>query len=255
MLSSFAMEWQKLRPFHKTSRTVAVAIVLAVAVSALVAAAMAANGTHMNPPERRGFDSVAVSLQGVNAAVLAVAVFGVLGVTREYGTGMIKMTFLAQPSRLRVLAAKLATHAAVAGVAAALSCVAAFAVGQALLGTAGLAAGWGSPHLALALSAGAVYLVLICLWGIALGALLRSSSTAITWLASLLVVAPVIVQILPERVVELVGRWLPSQVGQQAIAAHPGANSFAPWTGLGLLAAYVLATLALGAWRMARSEP
>jgi ABC-2 type transport system permease protein len=255
MIDSLAMEWQKLRPLHKTSRTVALAIGLAVAVSALVAAAMASNGAHMSRADRRGFDSVGTSLQGVNAAVLAIAVFGVLCVTREYGTGMIQMTFLAQPSRLRVLGAKLGTHAAVAGVAAAGACLAAYAVGQVLLNTAGLSVGWGTPHLPAALGGGVVYLMLVCIWGVALGALLRSSSSAITWLASLLVVAPVIVQILPQRVVDLVGRWLPSQIGQQAISSHPSTHSFSPWTGLAMLTSYVAATLLAGAWRMARTDP
>lgn len=255
MIDSLAMEWQKLRPLHKTSRTIALAIGLAVAVSALVAAAMASNATHMSAADRRGFDSVATSLQGVNAAVLAVAVFGVLCVTREYGTGMIRTTFLAQPSRLRVLGAKLSTHTAVAGVAAACACLAAFAVGQALLDTAGLSVAWGNPSLPGALGGGVVYLMLVCVWGVALGALLRSSSSAITWIASLLVVAPVIVQILPQRVVDLVGRWLPSQIGQQAISSHPSAHSFSPWAGLAVFAGYVAATLLAGAWRMARTDP
>ena len=255
MMSSLAMEWQKLRPLRKTSRTVAVAIGLAVAVSAMVAAAMAANGAHMDLAARHDFDPVATSLQGVNAAVLAIAAFGVLCVTREYGTGMIRVTFLAQPSRLRVLAAKLGTHAVVSGVAAVVASVAAFAVGQALLDTAGLSVGWDNPHLPAAMGGGVVYLVLVCLWGVALGALVRSSSTAITWLASLLVVAPVIVQILPQRVVDLVGRWLPSQIGQQAIASHSSAHSFSAWAGLGVLAGYVGLTLIAGAWRMARTDP
>ena len=255
MSSSIAMEWTKLRPLYKTSRTVAMAVVLAVVVSALVAVAMAANARHMSALDRSRFDSIGTSLQGVNAAVLAVAVFGVLCVTREYSTGMITTTFLAQPSRLRVLAAKLGTHSAVACVAGALACTAAYAVGQALLSTAGLSVGWGAHDLARALAGGAIYLVLICVWGVAIGALTRSSSTGITWLASLLVVAPVIVQILPASVVQTVGRWLPSQIGMRAIAGHGDPHSFGPWTGLAVLAGYVLATLAAGAWRMVRTDP
>jgi hypothetical protein len=254
-MSSLAMEWTKLRPLHKTSRTVATAIGLAVAVSAVVAAAMAAHGAHMSSSERAHFDSIGTSLQGVNAAVLAVAVFGVLCMTREYATGMITTTFLAQPSRLRVLAAKLGTHSAVACVAGAIASVAAYAVGQALLGTAGLSVGWGAHELAGALAGGAIYLVLICVWGVGIGALTRSSSTGITWLASLLVVAPVIVQILPPGVVNAVGRWLPSQIGMRAIAGRPDPHSFGPWTGLAVLGGYVLLTVAAGAWRMVRTDP
>jgi hypothetical protein len=255
VINSLAMEWQKLRPLHKTARTVVLAVLLAVVVSALVSLAMASNGAHMSLVDRRAFDSVATSLQGVNAAVLAIAAFGVLCVTREYGTGMIKATFLAQPSRLRVLAAKLSTHAAIAGLAAAGACVAAFAVGQALLATAGLAVGWGDTHLPAALGGAVVYLVLICAWGVALGAALRSSSTAIIWLASLLVVAPVVVQILPKTMLQVVGRWLPSQIGQQAISSHPDTHAFSPWIGLAVLAGYVAVTLLAGAWRMARTDP
>jgi ABC-2 type transport system permease protein len=97
--------------------------------------------------------------------------------------------------------------------------------------------------------------VLVCAWGVALGALLRSSSSAISWLASLLVVAPVIVQILPQHVIDLFGRWLPSQIGQQAISSSPSAHSFSAWTGLAVLGGYVAATLLAGAWRMARTDP
>lgn len=254
-MNSLAMEWSKLLPLHKTSRTVGSAIGLAVAVSGLVALAMAANAERMTAAEHARFDSIGISLQGVNAAVLVVAVFGVLAVTREYATGMITTTFLAQPSRLRVLGAKLGTHSAVACVSGALACVAAYAVGQAVLGTADLSVGWGAHSLARALGAGAIYLVLICAWGIGIGALTRSSASGITWMASLLVVAPVIMQILPANVVQVVGRWLPSQIGMQAIAGRADPHGFAPWAGLAVLAGYAVLTLAAGAWRMVRTDP
>lgn len=255
MITSLAMEWTKLRPLHKTSRTIAVAIALAVVVSGIVGAAMASGASQLDSAARVRFDSVGTALQGVNAAVLAVAVFGVLCITREYATGMIATTFLAQPSRLKVLAAKLGTHTAVAGAAGALACLAAYAVGEALLSTEGLGAGWSDRGLPEALGAGTVYLVLICAWGIAIGALVRSSSTAIAWLAGLLVVVPVIVQILPVSVVQAVGRWLPSQIGMRAIASQSDPHFFGTWTGLAILSGYVLLTLAAGAWRMARNDP
>ena len=255
MIDALSMEWHKLLPLHKTSRVVAVAVVLAVAVSAVVAAAMASTARHMSGSERHAFDSVGISLQGVNAAVLAIAVFGVVGVTREYATGMIAVTFLAQPSRLRVLAAKLVTHAGVTLVGGLLACLAAFAVGQALLSDEGLASGWSTGHLPRALAGGVVYLVLICVWGIAIGALLRTSASAITWIASLLVVAPVIVQILPRSIVVIIARWLPSQIGTGAMSAGTDPHLFAPWVGLAVLASYVVVTLAAGAWRMARTDP
>jgi hypothetical protein len=219
-----------------------------VVVSSVVAAAMASNGAGMSTSARQHFDAVGISLEGVNAAVLAIGVFGVLCITREYSTGMIRATFMAHPSRIGVLIAKLATHAGVAGVAAAAACLASFAVGQAVLSTGGVSVSWGDPQLPTAL-------ILVCVWGVALGAMLRSAASAMTWLASILVVAPVIVQILPRHVTEIVGRWLPSQIGQQAITSHPSVHLFSAWTGLAVLGGYVGVTLLVGAVRMTRSDP
>ena len=100
MRAALAMEWEKLRPVHKTSRTIALAIALAVTVSALVALAVASSASQMSSHDRLTFDSVGISLEGVNAAVLAVAAFGILSITREYANGMMAVTFLAQPARL-----------------------------------------------------------------------------------------------------------------------------------------------------------
>jgi len=255
MRTALAMEWEKLRPVHKTSRTIALAIALAVTVSALVALAVASSASHMSSHDRLTFDSVGISLEGVNAAVLAVAAFGILSVTREYATGMMAVTFLAQPARLRVLAAKLLTHAGVAGLAGAGACVAAFAVGQTLLSTGGLATGWSAPQLPAALGGGVVYLILVCVWGIALGAMVRTSAAAIIMSAFLLVVAPILVQILPASIVLQASRWLPSQIGVQAMSAHHDPNAFAPWTGLAVLGGYVAITLLAGGFRMVRREP
>jgi type IV secretory pathway VirB2 component (pilin) len=87
MGAAFAMEWEKLRPVHKTSRTVALAIGLAVTISALVCVAMASAAGHMSHTDRSSFDSIGMSLEGVNAAVLAIAAFGISTITREYATG------------------------------------------------------------------------------------------------------------------------------------------------------------------------
>ncbi|HEY5202508.1 MAG TPA: hypothetical protein VIJ31_16530, partial [Acidothermaceae bacterium] len=100
-----------------------------------------------------------------------------------------------------------------------------------------------------------VYLILVCVWGIALGALVRTSAAAIIMSAFLLVVAPILVQILPASMVLQASRWLPSQIGVQAMSAHHDPNAFAPWTGLAVLGGYVAITLLAGGFRMVRREP
>ncbi len=255
MRHALAMEWQKLRPVHKTSRTIAAAVALTISVSAIITAANASSAAHMTAQAKQQFDAVGVSMEGANAAVIAFAAFGVLCVTREYATGMIATTFLAQPGRLRVLASKLVTHAGVAAVAGALAVIAAFGVGQALLGTGGIGTSWSAHGLPAALVGGIGYLVLVCIWGVAVGALVRSSAAGIIWMAFLLIVAPIVVQILPSDVVHHVGRWLPSIIGARAMSANSDPYAFDRWTGLGMLAAYAAATLVAGAWRMVRVDP
>ena len=73
--------------------------------------------------------------------------------------------------------------------------------------------------------------------------------------AFLLVVAPILVQILPASIVLQASRWLPSQIGVQAMSAHHDPYAFAPWTGLAVLGGYVAITLLAGGFRMVRREP
>jgi ABC-2 type transport system permease protein len=53
-----------------------------------------------------GFDPAAIGLAGVQLAQIAVGVLGVLLVTSEYATGMIRTSMVAVPRRLPVLWAK-----------------------------------------------------------------------------------------------------------------------------------------------------
>ena len=80
--------------------------------------------------ERLQFDPTLHSLRGLFLAQLAIGVLGVLIVTNEYATGMIRNTFAAVPQRSAVLAAKLVVFSAVALVVATLTSFVAFLVGQ-----------------------------------------------------------------------------------------------------------------------------
>ena len=64
-----------------------------------------------DPGEAAAFDPTARSLSGIFLAQLAIGVLGVLLITGEYATGMIRATFAAVPARLPVLWAKAAVFA------------------------------------------------------------------------------------------------------------------------------------------------
>ena len=68
----------------------------------------------MSAIDKATFDPLATSLLGVSFGVLAIGVLGVLLITGEYTTGMIRSTMTAVPKRLPVLWGKAGVYALVA---------------------------------------------------------------------------------------------------------------------------------------------
>ena len=89
----------------------------------------------MHPGELARFDPISQSLTGINFSQLAIGVLGVLFITGEYGTGMIRSSMAATPKRLPVLWAKAILFAAVTLVLMEISAFLAFFAGQAALGS------------------------------------------------------------------------------------------------------------------------
>jgi ABC-2 type transport system permease protein len=100
-------EWTKLRSLRSTVWTLLVALALMVGVGAALARVSADQYATLADARAHGFEAVSVSLNGITLAQLAIGVLGVLAVSAEYGTGMIRATLTVVPSRLPVLWAKL----------------------------------------------------------------------------------------------------------------------------------------------------
>src|SRR6476660_7344573 len=106
-------EWTKLRSLRSTGFSLLAAVVFILGIAVLVPSVIVA---HWPPPDARGaagFDPTWRSLAGIFLAQLAVGVLGVLFITGEYATGMIRATLAAVPARLPVLWGKAAVFAAV----------------------------------------------------------------------------------------------------------------------------------------------
>src|SRR5262249_13983394 len=126
-------EWTKLRSVRSTWWTLFAVVVGAIGVSILVCEADVARWDSMSPGSHAGFDATFVSLTGLFIGQIAVGVLGVLVITSEYASGMIRTTFAAVQRRRRVLAAKAATLVGPAFAVSLLSSLVAFLVGQAIL--------------------------------------------------------------------------------------------------------------------------
>ena len=249
-------EWTKLRSLRSTVWSYVVAVLLVVGLSAVICVATANHWSQMDPQERAHLDPTQLSVAGGFLAQLAIGVLGVLLISGEYSTGMIRSTMSAVPKRLPALWAKVAIFTVVTFVSMAISAVVAFLFGQKLLRSTGRAAAFGQPDVNRAVLGVALYLTVVGLLGMGLGALLRHSAGAISALVGVLLVLPIIVNFLPSNWQEHVHKYLPGEAGQQVLITvrDAGGQSLSPWVGFSVFLGYAVLVMALAAVLLKRRD-
>ena len=243
---AIAGEWVKFRSLRSTWFSLVGALVIAIGLGALFSYLRA---THVDagPHGPIGIDDpIRVSLRGIMLAQLPIGVLGVLFVTGEYATGMIRASLSAVPHRWAVLTAKTVVVAIVSLVLCTVGCLAAFLAGQAGLNSHGYGVGLGSTGAVQAVVGGGIYLTLVALLGIGCGFAIRSTGGAIATVFALLLVLPLLGEALPSSWAAHVNQYLPMNAGTQILGTSHDPNSLAPWTGVGVFALWVLAALAAG---------
>lgn len=238
LLASLARsEWSKTRSVRSTYWALTATGATMIGLGAVITAAHTAG-------HKGAFDPVSTSLAGVLFAQLAIAVLGVLAITSEYSTGMIRSTFAAAPQRCTVIVAKAVVAGAIAFAVGLVGALAAFLVGQALLGDWGVALS--APGAVRSVVGLGLYLGLLGVFAVGLGTIIRSTAGAITAIFGLLFVLPVAVPALPATIRDTIDRYLPSNAGQAISATVRGTSTLSPWTGLALFALYTAAILTAG---------
>lgn len=122
-------EWTKFRSLRSTVYTLLVAVVLMIGLGALLSAVAASQPNGLDA----GATAISTSLTGTFFAQLAIGVMGVLLITGEYSTGMIRASLAVVPARLPMLWAKLAVCAGAVFLTMLVSSLTAFTLGQAVL--------------------------------------------------------------------------------------------------------------------------
>jgi ABC-2 type transport system permease protein len=247
-------EWTKLRSLRSSRITLVVAVGLVIGLGLLVPAITVGRWSAFDDAHRAGFNAVERSLSGIYLAQLAFGILGVMLITGEYTTGMIRATFAAVPKRLPVLWAKLGVFTAVTLALGTVACVLAFVGGQAIFASKDVNASFGDPHVLRAVLGAGLFLGVIGALGVGLGALLRNTAAAIAALTGLLFVIPVIVSALPRSWSQSIGRYLPGDAGTAIIDVFPDPNRLAPWTGFGVLCAWAAVAVAAAAVMLVRRD-
>jgi hypothetical protein len=247
-------EWIKLRSLRSTLFGLLTAAVLTVGLGVLISALRANDFNHRGITPGKDFDPTLVSLRGIYLAQLPIGVLGVLVITGEYATGMIRATLAAVPRRLPVLWAKALVFALAVFVVGAVASLLAFEGGQAMLSSAGIHAGLGSAGAARAVLGGALYLTVVGLLGVGLGFLVRNTAGAIATLFGLLLVLPAVVSALPPSLYNDVFRYLPMIAGTQAMTTVRDSSLLTPWQGIGVFGLYAAGAIAAGAVGLLRRD-
>jgi ABC-2 type transport system permease protein len=249
-------EWIKFWSLRSTVATLAVAAGLLIGIGLLASSLFtgdAATATAAGPPgPGSAADPVSAALAGTTFAQLAFGTLGVLLMAGEYGTGMIRSSMAAVPKRLPVLWAKIAVFAGVAFVVALASAAIAFTGGQALIGDGG--ASWSDPGVARAVIGTAVVLTGSGVLGVGLGAVLRSTPTAITALFGVLFLLPGVAGLLLPDSWSSAVEYLPSNAAGAFTAVTQATDALTPWAGLTVFLGYVAVAVIAAAGRLKRSD-
>jgi ABC-type transport system involved in multi-copper enzyme maturation permease subunit len=247
-------EFLKLRTVRSTWFTLAVTIASMAGIGTIIAWSTANDWLNMRPRRRLRFDPLQDSLTGFQLAQLAIGVFGVLMIASEYSTGMIRSSLAGVPKRLPMLWAKVTVAITVALVTMVPSALFAFFASQRLLSVRGIQTSWSAPDVPRTVIGVALYLTVVAVIGVGLGAIMRNVAGAIATLVGVLLVLPVIALALPDTWAERINKYLPSNAGQALLGGQSDTTTLAPWTGFAVFVGYAVVTVAIAAVLLRRRD-
>lgn len=243
-------EWIKFVTLRSTLAVLAAAMLGMVIIGSLVGY----NTRHITPTIDPNDLVVSATLQGYYLGQLLIGALGVLFVTGEYSSGMIRATLVAVPRRIPVLVAKLIVFVTITLAGMVSSSVLAFLAGQAVISSTRAGFSLSDPTaLRIAIGTG-VYLTLVGLTGMAIGWMVRNTPGALVTYLGVILIAPVIIGHALGNWGQHVAEYLPSQAGGAFITSIPDGLSLSPWPGLALMIGWVAAFLLLGVWSLKRRD-
>jgi len=240
--AALAAEWIKLRSLRSMLLTALLGALACIGVADSAVRNNATGWAHLDAAQKAQFDPLGTNFNFVVLGILVFGVFGALVATNEYGSGLIRGTFVATPQRAQVLAMKALVFTAVVWACCTAMSFAAFFLGQNVLSPA-RHAGIGDPGVLTAVFGAGFYLTLVGLLGMFIGVVVRRTPAALAALFGLLLVLPIVVHQIPGKITKDISEFLPD-AGEQAFRqlVHSGANPLGRWQGLGVEAAYVAVT-------------
>lgn len=250
-------EWTKLRSVRSTVWSLVLLCVLTLGFTVLFTALTVNQWDKTDATQRARIVADPVSFilgGGFQLSQLTVCVLGVMVMATEYSTGAIRSSLLAVPKRTPMLAAKSVVFALLIFVVGELVAFPTFFLGAAIVHSKAPVA-LGDPGVLRAVIGAGLYLAVLGLFALAIGALVRHTAGGITGVIGFVLVLSPLAQLLPGSFGKHIHAYLPSEAGQKIASAHQSADDLlSPWQGFGVFCLWTAVLLAVAAWLLNRRD-
>jgi ABC-2 type transport system permease protein len=244
-------EWTKIRSVRSTYWTLIIFVIATLGLTALfgwLTVHAIESGRAARRSASLSSDPVDFILgTGLGLGQLAICVLGVLTMTTEYSTGVIRASLLAVPKRLHVLAAKSVVFAVLIFILGEIAAFCSFFIGKAIVAPVATVT-LSQPGVTRAVVGAGLYLTVLGLFALAIGTLVRHSAGGIAIVIFLVLIAPGLLSLLDSYDWGAhIHAWFPitaggyitsdHQAAGQLLTAWQGFGVFCGWTALLLIAA------------------
>ena len=244
-------EWTKIRSVRSTVWSLILLVIVTLGFTGLFTWLTILQWDKTDPTQRAQVmaDPVSTILgAGLEFGQLTICVLGVLVMTSEYSTGVIRASLLAVPRRIPMLAAKSVVFAVLVLIVGEIVTFPSFFLGAAILHNHAPVS-LSDPGVARAVFGAGLYLAVLGLFALALGGIIRHTAGAITGVIAFVLVLAPLTQLIPGKIGKYVHAYLPTEAGQLIGQAHEQANQvLSPWEGFGVFCLWTAVLLVIAGY-------
>ena len=182
----------------------------------------------------QGINIYGIPIAGLQLGILVLGALAVLLIASEFGTGMIRSTLTAVPTRLPTFFAKAIVLVVVSYVLTLVAAFVTFLISIPIMHSYGIDMSLGRDGVLYSIFMGGVYVAGVVIVGLSLGTLIRSSAGGIIVLVALfflLEIATSLLGLVPGDFWKYVGQYVPSVAGGRMLEIGDKAGFISPLSG------------------------
>jgi ABC-type transport system involved in multi-copper enzyme maturation permease subunit len=251
-------EWTKIRSVRSTVWTLAVFVVVSLGLTGLLTW-LTMRALNLGRQDARSANIAAdpvnfIMNTGLGLGELAICVLGVLVITSEYSSGTIRASLLAVPTRIPMFIAKAVVFSALVFVVGEAVAFGSFFIGAVAVHSH-FSVSLGQPGVTRAVIGAGLYLTVLGLFAMSIGALIRHTAGGIAIVIGLVLVIFPLLSLLPYSWGAHIHAYAPTVAGRLITAdqAQPG-QLLSPWQGFGVFCGWTALLLIIGAYLLRRRD-